>query len=356
LQDHRIKKPERKSVQSSRCKLAVIMDKWKIAIYLCLFVVASSQLSHAETKAFIPGDELEGPNVCKRIISHNVTVVVSEMVPYQESKMEWCAAFPPRCRKTVIRLKAVNKTEVLEKTQAIRECCDGYKENEQKNRCIPNCQKPCGDFGTCISPNNCKCDSGYGGPSCDISCPPGKFGKNCKKKCDCTNGAECDPYDGSCHCKRGFQGTKCENTCTPDTYGEKCQEVCRCKNGGKCNHISGEFFFVDLFTFKVSNYYHHVIMSGECYCQKGFTGPLCEEKCKSGKNGDECKSICRCQNGGICNDDLSCTCPPGWIGSVCGNRCQPGFYGLNCSQVCECFNGASCDHVTGIFAYHLLYV
>lgn len=333
------------------------MDKWKIAIYLCLIVVASSQLSHAETKAFIPGDELEGPNVCKRIISHNVTVVVSEMVPYQESKMEWCAAFPPRCRKTVIRLKAVNKTEVLEKTQAIRECCDGYKENEQKNRCIPHCQKPCGDFGTCISPNNCKCDSGYGGPSCDISCPPGKFGKNCKKKCDCTNGAECDPYDGSCHCKRGFQGTKCENTCTPDTYGEKCQEVCRCKNGGKCNHVSGEFFLLIHLHFKVSNYYYYVlIMSGECFCQKGFTGPLCEEKCKSGKNGDECKSICRCQNGGICNDDLSCTCPPGWIGSVCGNRCQPGFYGLNCSQVCECFNGASCDHVTGIFAYHLLYV
>ncbi|CAH1716292.1 unnamed protein product [Chironomus riparius] len=301
-----------------------MMDKWKIAIYLCLFLVALSQLSHAETKAFIPGDELEGPNVCKRIISHNVTVVVKEMVPYQESKNEWCAAIPPRCRKTVIRLKEVNKTEVLEKTQAIRECCDGYIENEQKNRCIPYCHQPCGDHGSCISPDNCKCDSGYGGPSCDITCPPGKYGKNCKNKCDCANGAECDPYDGSCLCKKGFRGNKCENTCTSDKYGEKCQEICRCKNGGVCNHISGE-----------------------CYCKKGFTGPLCEETCKIGKNGDECKSICRCQNSGICNDDLSCTCPFGWIGSVCANRCQPGFYGLNCSQVCECFNGASCDHVTG---------
>lgn len=301
------------------------MDKWKIVTLLCLSLLAMMQLSHAETKIFIPGEDLEGPNVCKRIIKHNVTVVVTEMVPYQEIKNEWCAKFPPRCQKTYIKLKQVNKTEVLEKTQAIRECCDGYKENEQQNRCIPHCQKSCG-FGSCISPNVCKCNSGYGGPTCEITCPPNFYGDKCKKKCDCANGAECDPYDGSCHCKRGYQGTKCENTCTPDKYGEKCQEECRCQNGGKCNHISGE-----------------------CYCQKGYMGPLCEEKCKSGKNGDECKSICRCQNGGICDEDTGkCKCPPGWVGSVCANRCQPGFYGLDCTQVCECFNGASCDHVTGI--------
>lgn len=153
------------------------------------------QLSHAETKVNIIGDELEGPNVCKRIITHNVTVIVAEMVPYQETKMEWCAKFPPRCPKTVIKLRQVNRTEVLEKTQAIRECCEGYKENEQKNGCIPHCHRSCG-YGTCSAPDVCKCDSGYGGPSCDITCPPGLFGTKCKKKCDCANDAQCDPYSG----------------------------------------------------------------------------------------------------------------------------------------------------------------
>ena len=213
------------------------MDKWKIAIYLCLFVVASSQLSHAETKVFIPGDELEGPNVCKRIITHNVTVVVTEMVPYQETKMEWCPGFPPRCRKTVIKFNHVNKTEVLEKTQSIQECCDGYKENE--NRCVPHCQNSC-VHGTCMSPNTCKCDSGYGGPFCDISCPPGRFGKNCKKKCDCTNGAECDLYDGSCNCNAGWTGKFCNETCSDELWGVNCQNACKCQNETMCRKYDGQ--------------------------------------------------------------------------------------------------------------------
>lgn len=224
-------------------------NKWKIAFVLSFATM--TLLSHAEETIFtIVGDDLEGPNVCKRIDNYNVTVVVKEMIPYQESRMEWCAAIPPRCRKTVIKMKEVNKTQVIQKERAIRECCEGYKENEQRNRCVPHCQKPCGS-GVCAAPNTCKCNSGYGGPSCDIFCPPGYYGTKCKKKCDCANGAECDPYDGRCHCKKGYQGTKCENTCTPDLYGEGCQEKCRCENGGKCNHISGE-----------------------CYCVGGFTGPL----------------------------------------------------------------------------------
>lgn len=72
----------------------------------------------------------------------------------------------------------------------------------------------------------------------------------------------------------------------------------------------------------------------------------CQERC--GQNAEDCKSACRCQNGGIC-DELTeqCKCPPGWIGDVCANRCQPGRYGLNCTHACECFNGANCDHISG---------
>lgn len=45
---------------------------------------------------------------------------------------------------------------------------------------------------------------------------------------------------------------------------------------------------------------------------KGFTGPLCNEKCPDGKHGKECKSECKCQNNGICDPQTGkCDCTPG---------------------------------------------
>jgi multiple epidermal growth factor-like domains protein 10/11 len=143
------------------------MGKWTIALVLLLAASLTHQALADETVSII-GDELEGPNVCKRLDLYNVTVVVTDMVPYQESKMVWCAQIPPRCRKTEIKLRQVNKTEVFEKSRAIRECCEGYKENEARNKCVPHCPKPCIN-GYCAAPGQCKCESGYGGPSCDIS-------------------------------------------------------------------------------------------------------------------------------------------------------------------------------------------
>lgn len=143
-----------------------IMRKWKIAAILLL--TALSHHATADDPMSIVGDELEGPNVCKHIENYNVTVVVTEMTPYQETKMVWCAQIPPRCRKTEIKLRQVNKTEVLEKMRAVRACCVGYIENNQRNGCVPHCQKPCIN-GVCASPGQCKCESGFGGPSCDIS-------------------------------------------------------------------------------------------------------------------------------------------------------------------------------------------
>lgn len=74
----------------------------------------------------------------------------------------------------------------------------------------------------------------------------------------------------------------------------------------------------------------------------------CEIDCSNGENTFACKTPCKCQNGGICDESNGeCTCKPGWTGEVCGNRCVTGTYGLNCSNVCDCFHDASCNHVTG---------
>ena len=142
------------------------MDKCRI-IWL-FFVVTLLVDSYADETIALIGDELDGPNVCKRVDIYNVTVVITESVPYQEKEQAWCWSVPPRCPKYKIRFRQQNKTEVLTKTRGIKECCEGYTKNERGDRCVPHCKKPC-QHGTCAAPATCKCDSGYGGPACDIS-------------------------------------------------------------------------------------------------------------------------------------------------------------------------------------------
>lgn len=39
----------------------------------------------------------------------------------------------------------------------------------------------------------------------------------------------------------------------------------------------------------------------------------CDDLCPLGKHGEECKSECRCQNGGSCSPLTGeCYCTPGW--------------------------------------------
>ena len=48
------------------------------------------------------------------------------------------------------------------------EFLEGYKINPLGDGCIPHCTQKCKN-GTCIAPDKCKCEHGFGGPSCDIS-------------------------------------------------------------------------------------------------------------------------------------------------------------------------------------------
>lgn len=43
----------------------------------------------------------------------------------------------------------------------------------------------------------------------------------------------------------------------------------------------------------------------------------CDDFCPPGKHGDECKSECKCQNGGSCNPTTGkCYCAPGWMVNI----------------------------------------
>jgi hypothetical protein len=110
---------------------------------------------------------LEGPNVCTTQESYTTTVRVSEQQPYQVREYVWCLNFPPRCSKYKIKFKTVYKTQNLVKFRPVDECCKGYTRSNSEDRCIPVCSKDC-VHGTCVAPDQCLCETGYGGPYCDI--------------------------------------------------------------------------------------------------------------------------------------------------------------------------------------------
>lgn len=114
------------------------MDKWQIKAFLfALITLSLTHVALSYNTLAIDGDDLVGPNVCKRVTTYNVSVTVQVMVPYIEVKKEWCAAIPPRCTKLYLKMRAENRTEVHQNYKAIRECCEGYKENNQKDGCVP---------------------------------------------------------------------------------------------------------------------------------------------------------------------------------------------------------------------------
>jgi hypothetical protein len=57
--------------------------------------------------------------------------------------------------------------QVITKTRPEETCCAGYAEGTN-NRCLPVCTEQC-HHGTCVAPDRCKCEPGYGGPGCTIS-------------------------------------------------------------------------------------------------------------------------------------------------------------------------------------------
>ncbi|RCN34956.1 EGF-like domain protein [Ancylostoma caninum] len=122
-----------------------------------------------------------------------------------------------------------NKLVKVEKY--VKACCEGYYQTTE-NVCKPECDPPC-KKGRCVAPNVCECDSGYGGKHCTSTCSVGLWGPSCQRKCDCENGANCDPETGACICPSGYQGERCGEECPPDRYGPNCTEKCLCQNGGR---------------------------------------------------------------------------------------------------------------------------
>lgn len=125
--------------------------------------------------------------------------------------------------------------------------------------------------------------------SVPAGCESDYWGPHCSNRCQCQNGAKCNPITGACVCTDGYQGWRCEELCEHGYYGKACQLPCQCLNGATCNHETGE-----------------------CICAPGYSGALwvsasClflmrhSRRCVCEKMFAVCLSIlCWCKEQGLC--------------------------------------------------------
>lgn len=68
---------------------------------------------------------------------------------------------------------------------------------------------------------------------------------------------------------------------------------------------------------------------------KKYIGVRCETRCPIGYYGDDCQSLCKCNNNSSCDPITgACVCARGWEGSDCSQPCKHGWYGVRCKEKC----------------------
>ncbi|KAM6155915.1 LOW QUALITY PROTEIN: N-acetylglucosamine-1-phosphodiester alpha-N-acetylglucosaminidase [Rhynchocyon petersi] len=100
----------------------------------------------------------------------------------------------------------------------------------------------CSGHGLCTE-DGCSCNAGWTGSNCTEACTNGSFGDSCAQKCQCQNGAACDPAHGTCTCPPGFIGDLCAQECPLGWYGPSCRNHCECEHSCPCDPHTGNCSF-----------------------------------------------------------------------------------------------------------------
>ncbi|EGD72476.1 laminin B1 [Salpingoeca rosetta] len=135
--------------------------------------------------------------------------------------------------------------------------------------CMPQCTNAC-VHGTCTAPDQCTCDVGWAGATCDVDC-------GCNFNAECTNATTF----GVCPvCLHNTTGPQC-GTCAPGFYGNATDpgvgcRACECNGNGDAAKGTCD------------------PSTGVCYCTNYAAGDSCEQ-CQPGfyrRNG-RCYAGCR---------------------------------------------------------------
>ncbi|GFO15824.1 multiple epidermal growth factor-like domains 10 [Plakobranchus ocellatus] len=186
----------------------------------------------------------------------------------------------------------------------------------------------------------------------EVVCPPGKFGRQCERNCNCAYQTEaCFVSTGGCPsgCAAGYTGEDCYTraelirislspACADGTYGPGCNQTCSAncaQSAGVCNRVDG------------------MCNQG---CKPGYRAPLCTEPCAVGQFGFGCLQSCSNNCAGqdkTCNHitgECDLGCDLGYKTKQCNVSCEPGTYGKDCKETCSnhcAGESKSCHFVTG---------
>lgn len=260
----------------------------KQLIYLFLIVSICVGLANAEL-------DQEGKNVCFKDLLKNTTVQIKYTYPIEVNTFKICGRFPFTCKakKTEYRvgIRPENRTSIIK----VAQCCDGYIQVGDK--CKPFCSETC-MHGECNAPNTCDCQLGFGGKSCNLTCPLTKFGLSCEYDCECLTVPTCNRNYVSCSCE-------------PGNIPPECKNICKCKSS---------------------------------VCNPGFIGKDCKTECPAGTFGTMCIGKCNCKNSAECTKDTgNCLCKPGYYGIYCEYFCNNGQVVCDKSNSCQCVKNVSID-------------
>ncbi|KAM7390722.1 hypothetical protein PAMA_008761 [Pampus argenteus] len=178
---------------------------------------------------------------------------------------------------------------------------------------------------------SCECEHNTTGPDCGrlapqvaLSTAPSVYVANSKRDCECFG------HSNRCSYIELLNTVICVS-CKHNTRGQHCQ---LCKLGYYRNasaELDDENVCIECNCNPFGSVSDRCNGTGFCICKEGTTGPKCQE-CLPGYLWDDgCKSrVCdnellRCQNGGVCVNNVRCTCPSAYTGLLCEKpRCELG--------------------------------
>ncbi|XP_071476683.1 uncharacterized protein [Diadema antillarum] len=235
-------------------------------------------------------------------------------------------------------------------------CCAGWKRNSVAGTCTPICEDGC-VHGTCVSPNQCRCDPGYTGSNCNADLNEcGLEPRPCNQRCINTHGSY------RCHCEQGYlleeDGKTCirDGRCRPGMCAYGCRKIgyrveCICPAG--LDVAADGYHCVDIDECATGavrcpadqrcvNTYGNFM----CLCQEGYIFRYINGKMRCTESEDRCLSqglvcdinaSCKEGTGGV----PECVCNDGYMGN--GEECtavqiktcapNPCFYLSTCSPL-----------------------